>query len=126
MKKSAILAVLVLAVGGIGAGVATGAGKQKVKTKVTIHATGGPPATGVAGRVKAKRHGHTVKKCIKKRKVVVKHEGTKVGTDKTNKKGRYSVPIDAYSEPGDYRAIAKKKVTHNKVCKKGKSRTITL
>ena len=126
MKKWSMLVVAVLAVGGIGAGVATGAGVQKVKTKVTAKATGGDPATGIKGKVKARRHGHTVKKCVKKRKVVVKHAGTKVGADTTDKKGKYAVPVDAYSEPGKYTVIAKKKNPKGPiVCKKGK-KSITL
>ena len=120
MKKAATLVVVVLAVGGIGAGVATGAGVQKVRTKVTAKAVG-DPATAIKGKVKARKNGHTVKKCIKKRKIVVTHAGSKVGTDKTNKKGKYSVPVDAYSEPGKYTVKAKKKNPRGPIlCKAGK------
>jgi hypothetical protein len=126
MKKLVIVAATVLAMVAVVAAVSTAAGHHSVKTKVTIKSSGGPPATAIKGRVKARRHGHRVKKCIKKRTVVVKHDGSKVGKDKTNKKGKYKVPIDAYSEPGDYKSIARKKHVHHLTCKKGKSKTITV
>jgi hypothetical protein len=108
MTKWAMFGVVVLAVGAVGAGVATGAGTQKVRTKVTAKAVG-DPATAIKGKVKARKNGHTVRKCIKQRKVTVRHAGTKVGSDTTNRKGKYSVPVDAYSEPGEYRVKVKRK-----------------
>jgi hypothetical protein len=129
MKTSVRLGIVTLAlmlVGGVV--VANGATPKKVKTKVSIKAVGDPAPTAVKGKVRARKHGHTVRKCVKKRKVIIKHAGEKVGSDKTNKKGKYRVGIDPYTEPGDYKAVAKKKKkNHGRlVCKKGRSKTITL
>jgi hypothetical protein len=126
LMRLGVLALAVMLVGGVV--VANGAAPKKVNTKVSIKGAGGSPPTAVKGKVRAKRHGNTVRKCVKKRTVIVKHAGEKVGRDKTNRKGKYRVPVDTYSEPGNYKAIAKKKTKkHGKiVCLKGRSRTITL
>jgi ribosomal protein L37E len=128
MKKSLLFALVVVALAALGAGLAmAGHHHHAVRTMVTIMAKGGPPATAIAGKVKARRHHHRVKRCIRRRTVVVKHNGSKVGSDKTNKKGKYKVPIDAYSEPGKYKAIAKKKhARHHLLCRRGKSKSITV
>jgi hypothetical protein len=130
MRKLALLLVAALvATVAFGLVAATAAEKTKVKTKVTIKYDSGSGApyyenASFSGKVKAK------KGCKKNRKVKVKQVGgTTVGTDKTNNNGRYEVSAGSFNE-GSFFAKAKKKKIHknNKtiVCKKGKSKTITI
>jgi hypothetical protein len=129
MKRLARLGVLALALTLVGSVVvANGASPRKVNTKVSIKAAGTAPNTVLKGKVRAKKNGNTVRKCVKQRKVIIKHAGEKVGSDKTNKKGKYRVGVDYYSEPGDYKAVAKKKKKNHGqlICLKGRSKTITL
>jgi hypothetical protein len=129
MKRPARLGVVALAlmlVGGVV--VANGAGTKKVNTKVSIKAGGTPTDSFLKGKVRARKNGHTVRKCVRKRKVIIKHAGAKVGSDKTNRKGKYKVGVDFYTESGNYRAVAKKRTkNHGRlVCRKGRSKRITL
>lgn len=81
------------------------------------------------GKVKSER-----RKCKKNRKVVVKRElagkDAKVGSDITNRKGRYVIGQGNGATPGSYYAKAKKRKIEKKhkiiVCKKARSETITV
>jgi hypothetical protein len=122
----------VLIVGGIGAGLATGAPKKKAKTKVTIKFQDTDYSDSFTGNVKAKAKGKGKKKlkrkCKKKRTVSLVRKGAgKVGTDRTDKKGRWGIPVGGSADPGQYIAKVKKKKAGKKgVCKKGKSKTVTV
>ena len=133
--KLKIVALALIAALGFGVVAATAAKPKKVKSSVTINfkpGNSGNPADPYAessfkGKVKSKK-----KKCRKGRTVVVKEVGEgKVGQDKTNKKGKYSVPGGGalgpgeYDEPGQFFAKAKKKKKGNTICKAAKSRRIT-
>ena len=54
----------------------------------------------------------------------------RVGGDKTNKKGKWSVNVGGLADPGKYFAEAKKKKVKvggkKGVCKKDKSKTVTV
>jgi hypothetical protein len=124
--------VAVLAVGAIGAGVASGA-KKKVKSTSTITFQGSAYGDSFSGKVKAKGKAKkkVKKKCKKGRNVVIKQAGGgKLGKVKSKKKGKWTFNVGGVVEPGDYFAKVKKKVKKkgdNKiVCKKGKSPTITV
>lgn len=135
---TALVLAFALSIGGIGAFAQDGA--KKVKTKVSIKFVAGAPATGpydqpgadkFKGKVRPKTKSRKIKrKCRKNRTVKVKRVGSgTIGTDKTNKKGRYKVVV-ANAPADQYFAKAKKKVVRVKgkrvVCKKGKSKTITV
>jgi hypothetical protein len=124
--------VAVLAVGAIGAGVATGA-KKKVKSKSSISVQSSTYGDSFSGKVKAKGKAKkkVKKKCKKGRNVVIKQAGGgKLGNVKSKKKGVWSFNVGGEAEPGNYFAKVKKKVKKkgdNKiVCRKGKSPTITV
>jgi hypothetical protein len=128
-KLALLLAAALVATVAFGLVAATAAEKTKVKTKVTIKYDSGSGApyyenASFSGKVKAK------KGCKKNRQVKVKQVGgATVGTDKSNKNGKYEVSAGSFNE-GSFFAKAKKKVIekNNKtiVCKKGKSKTITI
>ena len=130
-RTSVYALIAVLVAGTIGAGLANGAAKKKVKTKVTISFQGSDYGDSFSGKVKPKAKGKIKKKCRKGRTVTVRQVGGgKVGTDKTNKKGRWIVSAGGFVDPGQYRAKAKKKKVKvggsEVVCKRGKSRKITV
>jgi hypothetical protein len=126
--------VAVLAVGAIGAGVATGA-KKKVKSKATISFQGSTYGDSFSGRVKAKGKAKKKikKKCKKGRNVIlIRKQGSqkeKVAKTKSKKKGAYAFDVGV-ADSGNYFAKVKKKVKKkggNKiVCRKGKSPTIAV
>lgn len=140
MKKLTVLVIALvgtLALGGIAASAAQN--KIKVKSKVTLRYVPGeygtsPPYYADAlfkGKVSVKgknASSKAKKKCKKRRTVVVKRVGGgKFDTTKTNKNGRYSVDAtDAYTEPGQFVAKAKRKVKGKFVCKKAKSKRVTV
>ena len=129
-RTSVFVLIAVLVAGTIGAGLANGAAK-KVRTKVTISFQGSDYGDSFSGKVKPKAKGKLKKKCRKGRRVTVRQVGgSKVGTDKTNRKGKWFVSVGGLADPGQYRAKAKKKKIRFKgsevVCKKGKSRPITV
>jgi hypothetical protein len=142
MKKLTVLVVVLVAtmvLGGIAASAADD--KVKVKSKVTLKYKAGqygdPPYYGFPNAIfKGKvgvKGGKNIsskakKKCKKKRTVVVKQVGGgKFGSTKTNKTGRYSLDAsDAYTQPGDYVAKVKKKKKGKFVCKKAKSKPVTV
>lgn len=91
---------------------------EQVKTKVTIKFNdGGTYGDSFSGKVKSK-----VKKCKKKRKVTVKN----VGSTKSDKKGNWRIDGAGDVLPGTYRAKVKKKTVGNIVCKKAKSKPVTV
>ena len=122
MKLSRVaihVAVAILVVGAVGLGAAT-AHEKKIKSIVTLNFSGGLYGEGFSGKVSSKK-----KKCRQGRKVRVRRDGTVVGTDVTNKRGKYHVG-NANPPPGTYVAKAKKKVikknaNHKHVCKKATS-----
>jgi hypothetical protein len=143
LSRATIYALIaVLVVGLVGSGLASGAeNKVKVKTKVTMKLVGSDYGDKFTGKVKAKPKNVSgkakkkfKKKCKKKRKVTVfqKVAGGKerVGADKTNKKGKWSVNVGGLADPGRYFAQAKKKNVKvgsaKGVCKKGKSKKVTV
>jgi glutamate synthase domain-containing protein 2 len=142
MKKLTVLVVALVATLAFGAIAATAAqDKVTVKSKVTLKYKAGeygePPYYGYPeavfkGKVGVKGgkniSSKAKKKCKKKRTVVVKQVGGgKFGTTKTDKTGRYSLDAsDAYTEPGDYVAKAKKKKKGKVLCKKAKSKPVTV
>jgi hypothetical protein len=132
LSRSGIYALIgVLVAGALGTGMATGASQKKIKTKVTISFQGSDYGDSFSGKVKPKANGKLKRKCRKGRKVTVRQVGgSKVGTDKTNKKGKWVVSVGGLADPGQYRAKAKKKKVRFKgrvvVCKKGKSKPITV
>jgi hypothetical protein len=98
------------------ASVPGGAGAAiKVRSKITIGLSG----TTLKGKVKSRKA-----VCRKHRKVLV-HRGSKVvAKTKTNRRGKWRASIGHH--PGRYYAVAKTKRTHSLVCKRAKSRTITV
>jgi hypothetical protein len=140
MRKLTVLVIALvgtLALSGIAASAKQN--KVKVKSKVTLRYVPGeygsyPPyyadavfkgKVGIKGKNVSSK---AKKKCKKRRTVVVKQVGGgKFGTTKTNKTGRYSVDAtDPYTEPGQFVAKAKKKVKGKFVCKKAKSKPVTV
>jgi hypothetical protein len=124
--------VAVLAVGAIGAGMATGA-KKKSRTKA-ISFQSSAYGDSFSGKVKSKGKKKIKKKCKKGRNVIVirkaGNQKQKIGKTKSKKKGRWALDVGGLAEPGNYFAKVKKKVKKkggNKiVCKKGKSPTISV
>ena len=100
------------------------AAKTKYKTNVTISHTGDAYGSTFKGKVKSQK-----KACKKNRKVTVKRvrsgSDQKIGSTKSNKKGKWRVDT-APAQNGKYYAVAKKKSKNNYVCKKGKSPKITV
>jgi hypothetical protein len=140
MKKLTVLVVALVATLAFGAIAATAAqDKVKVKSKITLKYKAGeygdPPYYGYPeavfkGKVGVKGgkniSSKAKKKCKKKRTVVVKQVGgDKFGKTKTNKTGRYSLDASD-AESGQYVAKVKKKVKGNIVCKKAKSKKVTV
>jgi hypothetical protein len=124
------VALAILVVGAVGAGVAS-AHKKKIKAAVTIQWTANddPYAIGdiFSGDVATKE------KCREDRTVkVFRAQGVQpIGTDETNDRGHYRVQVTGPASPGDYFAKVKKKVLrknkrHRHVCKKAISPTITV
>jgi hypothetical protein len=141
MKKLTVLVVALVATLALGAIAATAAqNKVTVKSKITLKYKAGeygePPYYGYPeavfkGKVGVKGKKVSTKakkKCKKKRTVVVKQVGGgKFGTTKTDKTGRYSLDAsDAYTQPGDYVAKAKKKKKGKVLCKKAKSKPVSV
>jgi hypothetical protein len=128
MRKLLIAVASVVAFAALGLGVAA-AHDNSSKTKVTIAYHLGPApyyeGTNFHGKVKSHHH-----KCIKHRKVTVKRKKSgndqKIGSDKSNNKGKWKV-LTGPVPSGKYYAVAKKKTLGNgHVCKKGKSPTIAV
>ncbi len=143
LSRATICALIaVLIVGLAASGLATGAGNRvKVKTKVTMKLQGSDYGDTFTGKVNAKpkkvsgkANRKFTKKCKKKRSVSVfrKVLGGKerVGGDKTNKKGEWSVNVGGFAAPGKHFAQAKKKKvkvgSKKGVCKKGKSKSVAV
>lgn len=128
--KFKIVALALVAALGLGTIAAVAAKPKKVKSTVTIRFDPGQQSnpndysnSSFKGKVGSKK-----KKCRKGRSVTVKEVGVgNVGTDKTDKKGKYRVPAghvmepDEYSEFSTFYAVAKKKRKGNTICKKAKS-----
>ena len=125
------LALGLVAVLGFGAVAATGAPPKKVKSRVTIHfapGTSSDPSDPYAnsrffGKVSSKK-----KKCKRRRTVKVIEIGQgPIGSDKTNRRGRYSVRgggalgPDEYDEFDSFYAKVKKKRKGNVLCKGARS-----
>src|SRR5688572_26880811 len=142
LSRATIYALIaVLVVGLAGSGLATGAGKKvKVKTNVTAKLVGSEYGDDFTGKVKVKPKKVSGKakkrfatRCTKKRMVTVFQKVTggkeRVGGDKTDKNGKWSVSVEGLAEPGNYIAQAKKKnvkVGSKKgVCRRGKT-TVTV
>jgi hypothetical protein len=142
MKKLTVLVAALVATLAFGAIAATAAqNKVTVKSKITLKYKpgeyGDPPDFGYPeavfkGKVGVKGgkniSSKAKKKCKKKRTVVVKQVGGgRFGTTKTDKTGRYSLDASgAYTQPGDYVAKAKKKKKGKVLCKKAKSKPVTV
>ena len=137
LSRTIVLGLIAVLLVGVVGGVATGAGKKKVRTKVTITHSGTDYSSTFRGRVKAKgKHipRKVKRKCIKRRKVVVfRVQGgakQRIGATKSNRRGRWVRQVSGGAEPGRYFARAKKKTFKRHgtkyVCKKGRSRRITV
>jgi hypothetical protein len=144
MKKLTVLVIALVTTVAFGGIAATAKpNKIKVKSKITLRYdqgqyTGSPDYYGNAefkGKVSVKvknlsgkQKKKAKKKCKRKRTVVVKQVGGgKFGNTKTDKTGRYSLNAGgAYNQPGDYVAVAKKKKKGQFVCKKAKSKPVTV
>ena len=131
-----ITAVALVAALGFGVIGATAAKPKKVSSKVTVAFDPGNSSdpydpyaqSSFEGRVKSKNR---KKKCKRGRTVTVKEIGAgKVGTAKTDRKGKYDVSAGDVLEPGEYEefstfyAQVKKKRKGKTICKKAKSRII--
>ena len=89
MKKPLVLIAAIVAVVGLCAAVAVAKERIKVKTSVTLflHSDlSGPKPDSWRGEVKARKRG-----CEKGRTVTVSHGSKKVGSDKTNNRGKYTI-----------------------------------
>ena len=109
MKKISILVIALVSVLVLGAMTQAVAAKKTVKSKSSVSAKyvgGSDPYYEDAqfkGKVKSKK-----KPCVKKRKVVVKtKEGQKVGSDLSNKKGKFAVDASGFNT-GKYKVTLKK------------------
>ena len=130
-KRTWIVLSVVALVGVMLVPIADGARKPKIKTKVTMNEF--EPVTERAARradVPVRFLGSVSSKkakCKKRRTVNVfktfNGETTKVGTGKTNRKGKFGivVALEDHNFKGDYVAKAKKKRAKKFICKKGKS-----
>lgn len=78
-------------------------GKKTFRTRLTIHFLRGK----FRGRTFSKRE-----RCMKRRTVRIRHEGRLIGTDRTNRQGRYV--IDTVRDPGRYKARVTRKVFRSK------------
>ena len=131
MKKVAVLAlVAMISALAMGALSADAAKVKKYNTQVTINFVGGTYGDKFNGKVKSPN-----KKCRKGRTVVVKRNESgsdpKIGTDKSNKKGKWEVDVGGLAPAGKYYAIAKKKNLGKKngvkqICKKARSKSVTV
>ena len=136
------VAMATLAFGGVAlAGGGGNGGKTvKVDSEITLEYSQGPydpydpyyEEATFSGKVTTSGGNNKAqKKCKKKRTVVIKNLTTssKFAETKTNKKGKYSVSaVDAYSEPGTYRAKVqeKKKNKINLKCEAAKSNEVVV
>lgn len=116
MNRLATLTSLTAVAALVLAAVALAAG---VETKVTAKLDAGPGGDAIAGKVKSAE-----KTCVKARKVKLTYRDAPapketIGSDKTDKKGRYSVALDGFAPPGTYTATAKKTKADGITCKKG-------
>ena len=108
-------------------GPALGAGVKKFDTTVTINFSQSTYSAKFFGKVKSDKNA-----CKKDRKVLVFHKTNsgkvKVGSDKSNDRGRWRLNVGGTPPPGDYFAKAKKKLLNggDVVCKSDKSPTISV
>jgi hypothetical protein len=105
-------AVLTTALVAGGAGAAT-----KVRTKITIGTSG----STLKGKVKSRKG-----VCRKGRRVVVYRGSSAIARTKSHRRGKWHVNLGANRRPGRYHAVAKKKKHRSVVCKRARSRTITI
>ena len=144
LSRATICALIaVLIVGLAASGLATGAGNRvKVKTKVTMKLQGSDYGDTVPreGRMPSRRRSRarptrssrrSARRSARSsvfRKVLGGKE--RVGGDKTNKKGEWSVNVGGLAAPGKHFAQAKKKKvkvgSKKGVCKKGKSKSVAV
>jgi len=99
---------------------ALGGGKHDQKVKVASTITMPPNSPAFHGRVKSSKDA-----CIKQRTVKMfekRGNGGKdrLGTDLTNKKGKWQVIVDPLT-PGDYFAVVTKETQGKYVCERAKS-----
>lgn len=127
MKRLTLTALALVALLGIGlasiAGAAPKGGAKPVKTKLTLKYT---DSTDPYSESKFSGRAKTKKVCRPNRKVSIKG----VGKAKTNRRGGYSISAGSGVAPGTYRAVVKKRVIKKNgnrvVCKKGKSKPVTV
>jgi hypothetical protein len=126
IKKSFVLIAAIVAVVGFGAVAAVGKEGIKVGTSVTLRIRSNlnprPPTDSFLGQVRARKKG-----CEKGRTVTLNHGSTKVGSDKTNNRGRYKIFFGL--RPGGFVAVAKRTMTKDNgnkiVCKADTSNRLT-
>jgi hypothetical protein len=133
MKRLSLIVVALIAcvaVGSVAVVTAKPSHTKKVKSKISLKykQSGDPPYSESAtfkGKVKGKKGGRKV--CKKHRKVKVRPG---IGKVKTNKKGKYSISLNAKPPSGSYTAKVKKKKVHKHhkkiVCKKKTSKPVTV
>ena len=105
-------AILTIAVVAAGAGAAT-----KVRTKITIATSG----STFRGKLKSRKH-----VCRKGRRVVLYRGSKAIARTKSNRRGKWHVSLGANRRAGRYDAVAKKTKHHSLVCKRARSRTVTI
>ena len=89
----------------------------KVRSKITISLHG----SKFKGKVKSRKA-----ICKKHRKVLLYRGHKKIDRTKTNRRGKWHVNIGHKPRAGRYHSVAKKKKHGSIVCKRAKSRTITV
>src|SRR5216110_2744989 len=106
LLASAVLTIAVVAA----AGAAT-----KVRTKITIS------GSTFRGKLKSRKG-----VCRKGRRVVLYRGSKAIARTKSNRRGKWHVSLGANRRAGRYDAVAKKTKHHSLVCKRARSRTVTI
>jgi hypothetical protein len=141
MKKlSALVLTLVamLAMGGVAADAANKSKSKKVKSKVTLTFNAGPAGStyyeeaAFTGKVttKGKASKKAKKKCLKGRDVTIKEVGggpfALEAHTKATKQGTFTLAAsDAYSAPGQYKAVVEATKKGKFTCKRAASKAVS-
>ena len=114
------MAVAACAVAGlIALGGAAGAAKPKAKSEISYANEFAPGEFIHKGRVRSES-----KKCVRNRTVILYNEqnpSQPIGTDKTNRKGRYRIVLGSDSLAGPYFTRVSRKPKPRIVCKRARS-----
>jgi hypothetical protein len=124
MKKPFVLIAAIAAVVCFGAAVAVARETIRVGTSVTLNSNAGDNNT-YSGTVKAR------KGCQKERRVILTYGKQKLGSDRSNDRGKYKIYFAEHDTSGNYRTVAsEKKITKNDgdkiVCKTGRSNQVSV